>query len=119
MTVTKAKRHRRPSRAKRLGPAHRLLHALPKPVEELVAAQQAAEYLDDREAEARRTALAIEKAARAQLVVAVKHFDGWLEKIGLMRIAAHKAKLNRARPKKSSKGPARKRPATKATALRT
>ena len=118
MPVNKKKRHRRPARTRKLGTARRFIHTLPKPVEDLPAVQHAADYIDDREAEARRTALEIEKAARAQLVQVVKYCDLWLEKVGLMRLAAHRAELQRLRAKKRSTTATKKRPATKPSAAR-
>lgn len=115
MPVSKSKRHRRPHRSHRNGPARRFIRQLPKPVEELVVVQNAAEFIDQREEDARRSAHELEKTAKKQLQLAVKFFDGWLEKIGLMRVSNHEAELRRARAKKAAKTSSKKRSNTKSS----
>lgn len=112
MSTRRTRRHRRPSRGRRPGTARLFLRRLPKPVEQLEAVQHAAEYLDAREEEAKRSALALEKAAKAQLDAALRIWDGWLGRLGLMRVRAHEDSLRRARAKTARKAPAR-RPVTK------
>lgn len=118
MSKPKNRRHRRPSRAHRPGTARRFLRRLPKPVERLEAVQHAALYLDEREEEAKRSALALERAAKERLRLALELWDGWLGRLGLMRVRAHEDALRRARAK-STRKPAKRRPATKPGAAAT
>lgn len=113
MSTKRAQRNRRPSRSRRPGPARRFLRTLPKKVERLEAVQHAALYLDEREEEARRSALALEKNLKVQLQHALRTWDLWLKKVGLMRVAAHQEELRRARAPKSAKKAAKKRPVTR------